>query len=172
MRFVRSLGFDDLEARQLLSKVHPGAAHPVHAAVVATPLVLSGTLAIDTKATSTINNLDGSMSQVTPVVGVLGALGEVHGVWTESVDSFGEYEAPDTIQLRNSQGAFVIEFNNANPGKAQKLGHGAVYYQLAQRVVDGTGAYARSSETGTIQLDGIGARKGIVGMTLSSRTTG
>ena len=82
----------------------------------ATPVVLNGTLNVDNNpnATTTTTNDDGSMTTSVPVAGQLGALGQVRGIWNETVDSFGDYEGPDTLILHDAKGAFVVAFNNEN----------------------------------------------------------
>ena len=151
MSHVRSLHFDSLEARKLLTKTHLATVHSVPA-VVAAPLVLSGTLTVDNKAGTSMTNLDGSTTNMVPVAGRLGALGEVRGVWNESLDSFGDYEGPDIIQLHAAKGTFTITFSNATPGPTHTTAAGAVYYQHSQRAGLGTGVFKSESETGSIQL--------------------
>ncbi len=76
MRHVRSLGFEDLEARKLLStaKAHPAAHRTVHSAPVTVPLVLDGTIKVDNGAASSVTNLDGSTTTSTPAAGTLRVL--------------------------------------------------------------------------------------------------
>ena len=97
----------------------------------ATPVVLNGTLNVDNNpnATTTTTNEDGSMTTSVPVAGQLGALGEVHGLWDETVDSFGDYEGPDTLTLHDSNGALVVAFNNASSTPADVKVRGAVSYE-------------------------------------------
>ena len=177
MRHVPSLGVEALEARQLLSKVHAAhVARPVHAAraahvhiaPVTTPLAVNGTLTVDNSAATLTENQDGSMTTTTPVSGTLGALGKAKGLWSESVDEFGDYEGPDTIQIYTAKGAFVIAFNNNGPGSKQRAGHGAISYETAQKLSDGTRAYAKSTESGTITMTTNNARTAIATMTLTS----
>src|SRR5262249_11489307 len=123
------------------------------------------------KNASTATNDDGSLTTSTPVTGVLGALGKVRGVWNESTDAYGEYSGPDTLQLRNSQGAIVVTFSTANLGKAHRTAQGAVFKPLPQRVVAGSGAYARATESGTIQMGTDPSHKAVETMTLASRNT-
>ncbi|MDR3633122.1 MAG: hypothetical protein P4L84_04745 [Isosphaeraceae bacterium] len=173
MRHVRSLELEPLEARKLLAKAHPALAHITPAALVG-PLVLDGTLTVDTKGATTTTDQSGDTITSTPVAGKLGALGEVRGAWNEAVNSFGDYVGPDTLQLHDSQGGFIIAFNNGSPGKPHKTAHGALYYQMPQRFYEGTGAYANSAkaaESGTIQLTTNNARSAIVSMTLNTPTT-
>ena len=94
MSHVRSLCFEALEERKLLSRGHI-VAHAKHAAV-ATPLVLNGTLTVDNKATTTSMDDQGDTTTSIPVAGQLGTLGEVRGIWNESADSEGDYLGPDT----------------------------------------------------------------------------
>jgi hypothetical protein len=169
MRHVRALGFDALETRQLLSKAHHVAAH-IAPALAAVPLVLDGTLTVNNKGASVTTNGDGSSTTSTPVAGVLAGLGQVRGIWNESVDSFGQYQGPDTILLHDPQGTFVIAFNTAKLGKARRTAQGDVFHQLAQHVYDGTGAYARASESGTLEMNTNTAGKVIVSMTLNTPT--
>ena len=56
------------------------------------------------------------------------------------------------IRLHASNGTFIIAFNNQTPGQAISTGNGTTGYVQAQRVYHGTGAYARPSEVGSIEL--------------------
>ena len=89
----------------------------------ANPIVLNGTLTVDNNPSqvSTTENEDGSETTAIPVAGQLGGLGYIHGIWDESVDSFGDYEGPDTITMRNTKGTFVVAFNdeNASPSSGE-----------------------------------------------------
>ena len=165
MRRIRSLRFDVLETRMLLSKAHVAMTGAVAGGA---PLVLEGKLTVDTKAASTSMNTDGSTTTTEPVAGRLGALGVVHGVWNESVDSYGDYLGPDTLRLHTPNGAFVLTFNNQSPGPAHAAGRGTVYYQHVQRLYAGNGAYAGDSESGTIKLFTNHARTNVVSLELSS----
>ncbi len=167
MRNVHSLQFDALEPRKLLTKAHVVAAHAVPAAVAA-PLVLDGTLTVNNHAATTNMNDDGSSTTSTPVSGQLGALGEVRGTWDESVDEFGDYMGPDTLRLRGPKGTIFIAFSNQDPGKPHPSAHGAVYHEETQRLYEGTGAYARPSESGTIDLTSNAARTAIASLTLQT----
>lgn len=168
MRSVHCPRFESLEGRELLSRAHLAPHHAIHAAV-STPLVLDGTLTVDSKDRALTMNTDGSSTTTAPVAGQLGALGAVRGVWSETTDAYGQSGGPDTIRLHNTQGAFVVTFNNVNNGHGHPVGHGAVYYQHTQQVHGGTGAYAHSVEHGTIQVTTNKSRSDVVSLTLSSR---
>jgi hypothetical protein len=170
MRHVHTLRFEALESRELLTRPHVAAAHPAPA-VAAAPLVLDGTLAVDNGAASTTTNMDGSSTTSIPVAGQLGALGEVRGVWNESVDAFGDYQGPDELRLHDAQGTLLIAFNDRNPGPARPAAHGAVYHEQTQRLYQGTGAYAGASEVGSIELITNPSRKSVVSLTLHTRST-
>jgi hypothetical protein len=114
--------------------------------------VLSGTLTVDNKAASTTMNDDGSTTTSIPVSGQIGALGDVHGIWEESADQYGDYEGPDTIELRSAKGMVVIAFSNANPGSGHHNANGSLSYQHPQIVEGGARAYRMSAESGTIVL--------------------
>jgi len=173
MKHVHSLRFEALEARQLLSRAHVHVAVAHAARPAATPVVLNGTLTVDNNpnATTTTMNEDGSMTTSVPVAGHLGALGQVHGIWDETVDSFGDYEGPDTLTLHDSNGALAVAFNNASSPRADVKMRGAVSYEHPQMVYGGNGAYARASESGTIELTTNAARTEIVSMTLHTQNT-
>src|ERR1700722_15533777 len=109
MSHVRSLCFEALEARKLLSRGQI-VAHSKHA-VVATPLVLNGTLTINNRGTTVTTDEQGNTTTSTPVTGQVGTLGEVRGIWNESADSEGDYVGPDTLQLHNAKGSFIVAFN-------------------------------------------------------------
>jgi len=173
MKHVHSLRFETLEARQLLSRAHVHAAVAHAARPAATPVVLNGTLTVDNNpnATTTTTNEDGSITTSVPVAGQLGALGQVHGIWDETVDSFGDYEGPDTLTLHDSKGTFAIAFNNENSPRADVKVRGAVSYEHPQIIYGGTGAYARASESGSIELTTNAARTQIVSLTLHTQNT-
>jgi hypothetical protein len=138
------------------------------ARVAAAPLVLDGTLRVDSKsnAISATMNVDGSTTTSIAVAGQLGALGPVHGVWYENQNSFGQYQGPDTLHLRNAKGTITIAFNNLNPPLAHAKGRDPVSYNHAQRFYAGTGAFAKASESGTIELTTDAARTHVVSLTL------
>lgn len=174
MKHIRSLRFETLEARQLLSRGHHLAvAHAPRPRPPATPVVLNGTLNVDnnSSATTTTTNEDGSTTTSVPVAGQLGALGQVHGIWNETVDSFGDYDGPDTLTLHDSKGAFAVVFNNANGSAANGKARGAVSFEHRQMIYGGDGAYTRALESGTIELTSNAARTEIISMTLHTQNT-
>ena len=87
------------------------------------------------------------------------------------MDSFGDYEGPDTLILHASNGALVVAFNNENSPRAGVKVGGAISYKHAQMFYGGDGAYARASESGTIELTTNAARTEIVSMTLHTQNT-
>ena len=169
MSHVRSLCFDVLEERKLLSRGQV-VAHAKHA-VVATALVLNGTLTVNNRGTTTSMDDQGNTTTSTPVSGQLGALGAVRGIWNESADSEGDYVGPDTLQLHNATGSFIVAFNANNPGQLHRISGGSVYYQHAQHVSGGTRAYARAKESGSIELTTNTARTAVESMTLTTQTS-
>jgi hypothetical protein len=173
MRHVRPLGFDDLESRKLLTKLHHAAVHadPAPAsrpAEVAAPLVLDGTLVVNSKAAQVLTDDLGDQTTASPVSGVLGGLGRVRGTWDESVDQYGEYLDPDTIQLQNSRGSFVLAFDATTTGQGQQTAQGMVYNGAPQQLEDGTGAYAKASESGFIQMNAKPRGTVVASLTVSS----
>ncbi len=152
MKHVRSFGFEALETRMLLSRGHVATAHHARAVAAPAPVVLDGTLSVDSGAAVVEMDDEGDSITETPVSGQLGALGEVHGVWDETFDEYGDYLGPDTIELHNAKGTIVIGFNDQAEMHVHKVAHGSVSYEYAQRFITGAGAYARASETGTIDL--------------------
>ena len=169
MNHVRSLCFDALEERKLLSRGHL-VAQAKHA-VAATPLVLNGTLTVNNRGTTTSMDELGDTTTSTPVAGQLGTLGEVRGIWNESADSEGDYLGPDTLQLHNSKGSFTVEFNADNPGQLHRIAGGGVYYQHPQLVSGGARAYAHVKESGSIDLNTNTARTVVQTMTISTQTS-
>jgi hypothetical protein len=165
MTHVHSLRFETLEARQLLSTTHVAVVHAARAAAPA--LVLDGTLTLDNNpdASSTIRNHEGSMTTSVPVAGQLGTLGQVRGILDETVDAHGDHDAPDELILRDSKGSFVVAFTQPAHPKAR----GGVSYERAQVVLGGTGAYARASERGSIEVTTNAAGTQIVSLTLQTR---
>jgi hypothetical protein len=168
-RQARSFLCEFLEPRMLLSTAHTSGAHATAAAV--TPLVLDGTLSVDNNAAVSITNPDGSTTTSTPVAGRFGTLGELRGVWNETVDEYGDSEGMDVLRLAGSKGTIIVEFDTDAAGPARPAGHDAVYYQEPQRIYSGTGAYARTSEAGTIQVYTNSGRSEIESMTLHTRGT-
>jgi hypothetical protein len=173
MRRIHSLRFEALESRELLSRAH-AAAHAArdHAkpAVAGVPLVLDGTLTVDNNAASEEQNPDGSTTMSVPVTGQLGALGKVSGYWYESSDEFGDYEGPDEIVLRSSQGAFTVAFNNGSPGPAHRTGPHSVYYQHALAIEGGSAAYAGDTGSGTIDLNMNAKHTAVQSITLDAQS--
>jgi hypothetical protein len=154
MRKTRSLGFDDLEARKLLTKVHHAALHVAPVLASSSPaevLALDGTLVANNKAATILTDGYGDQTTATPVSGVLAGLGMVHGTWDETVDGNGKYLGPDEIQLHTSKGSFIVAFDATTLGQGAPTAQGMVYNGAAVEVVDGTGAYAKASATGFIQ---------------------
>jgi hypothetical protein len=172
MSHARSLRFEALEPRELLSKGDVALPHKATAAPTV-PLVLDGTLAVNnnTNAALTTMNVDGTTTTSLPVSGRLGDLGAVHGVWNQTVDTYGDITGLDALRLHDSKGTFIIAFDNEQPGPAHPMGHGGIYYEVAQKLYDGTGAYAGASEIGTIKLVTNSAPAVVYSMTLHSRTT-
>ena len=96
-------------------------------------------------------------------------MGRVHGTWNETLDEFGDYEGPDTLILRNAKGAFGVAFNNQNSTPANASTPSPINH--SQKVLGGTGAYARASESGSIELTTNAARTQVVSLTLQTRNT-
>jgi hypothetical protein len=167
MRYVRALGFDALEARKLLTGplVAPHHTTPI---IAATPVVLDGTLVVDSSAATSSSNSDGSSTTSTPVVGDLGTLGKVRGVWNQIVDEFCDTDGPDVPRLQLPKGSLIITFYTLNTVPAHPAAHGAVYYSRAQQLCAGTGAYAGTTESGMIDLTTNYDRNQIVGLKLIS----
>ncbi len=164
MRYARFLCFESLEERKLLSRAH--VALHARSVVAATALVLSGTLAVDNGAATTTEDEQGDVMTSTPVAGQLGALGEVHGIWNETSDQYGDYMGPDSLQLRTANGSFVVQFSEQNTDAVHHLTGGGIESVHPQLAADGTGAYARTKESGTIELSTNSARTVVTGMTL------
>jgi hypothetical protein len=143
----------------LLSKIHHAAAQADPApkatatpAAVASTLNLNGTLVVDMKAATQQDDAESDTITMVPVTGDLGTLGKVHGVWSETVDEFGDYLGPDTIEFATSQGTFTIAFDSANLGNAKKVGHASVFPPLAQQLDGATGIFAKDAENGSLQV--------------------
>jgi hypothetical protein len=133
MRHVRSLRFEALETRQLLSG---GRLDPAHISPAITgPLGLDGLLTVVHRphAVTTTTHLDGSTTTSIPVSGQLGSLGQVRGVWSESVDAYGNYDGPDTLVLRNGKGSVLVAFDNLNTPRTAIRAPGGVNYEHPQR---------------------------------------
>jgi hypothetical protein len=170
MKDVRSLGFDTLEARKLLTKLHHGDVnHP--AAEVTTPIALDGILNLDENAATGSGNSSGGTTMSTPVAGELAGLGKFHGTWKTSEDSTGGYIGPDTLRITNGKGSLLIEFNQITPAPAYPTPTGGYYYQDPERLAKGTGVFAGNSEHGTIKLYTTASRAVVVALGLSSPIT-
>jgi hypothetical protein len=167
MSHVRALGFDALEARKLLTAAHIAAPHTTPM-IVATPVVLNGTLTVDNNQVDSTTNADGSSTSSTPVAGRLGALGKVRGVWNTNLDEFGDPTGTDVLRLHAAKGSLIITFNTVNTVKPHPAAHGAVYYPRAQVLYSGTGAYSGATESGMIDLTTNHGRNQIVSLTLTS----
>jgi hypothetical protein len=172
MSHVHCLGFDALEARELLSKTHVTVPHTVPANIV-TPIVLSGTVAVDnnTNAAVTTMNPDGSETRSLPIAGRLGTLGKFRGVWNETVDAYGFINGPDVLRLHDSEGTMIIVFNDATPGATHAAAHGSIETEQTQKLYSGTGAYARSSEIGSIDLVSNRAQTQVVSLVLHTQNS-
>jgi hypothetical protein len=173
MRHARSLEFDGLEARKLLSRAHaPVVHHAVKAEVATVPLVLNGTLTVDNKAAQeTSTNGFGGETISTPVSGVLSGVGKVHGQWNENLGSFGDYLGANVLVLQNKQGSFMISFGTENAKNSTRTAKGFIFAPIPQHIVSPTGAYAHSAETGSIVLNTNASRELVLNMSLSSATT-
>ena len=106
----------------------------------------------------------------TPVAGQLGALGEVHGIWNETSDEYGDYMGPDTFAAPYRQGIFRCSIQRAEHRRRSPY-RGGRRSSLSTRSspADGTGAYARTKESGTIELTTNSARTIVDSMTLTSQ---
>jgi hypothetical protein len=157
MRHVRSLGFDDLEARKLLTKVHHAtltadAVPSASTAEISAPITFQGTLNIANKSSSIITDDLGDQMTVVPVSGDIDGIGAVKGTWDESADAAEQYLGPDSIQLHNSKGSFVLGFNATELGQSEQSAQGTVVYPGANlQVNNGTGAYANLKGSGFVQ---------------------
>jgi hypothetical protein len=167
MRRGRPLCVESLEERKLLSGSHV-AAH-ARPAVATTPLVISGTLKVDNGAATMTEDDSGDILIATPVSGQLGSLGEVHGTWNTSADEFGDYLGPDTLQLRTSKGSIVVQFNEQDVDSVHHVAKGPSETIDPQLASNGTRAYARTRESGTIELTTNPARTDVVSLTLTTQ---
>ena len=175
MRHARSLDFDALESRKLLSsRVHHAVAHhaPAHpaAAAVSVPVTLNGTLTLDSKATSTSMDAQSDMTTTIPVAGTLGALGQVHGVWNESVDANGNYLGPDTLQLHGARGG-GRRVQQRGPRESPPDRDRDRLFRAQPEGRRRHGAYARATESGTIDVNMNAAKSHVVSLTLNTTTT-
>jgi len=167
MSHRRALGFDALEGRTLLSGSRV-AVHHSTPMIAATPVVLDGTLAVDNNSANITTNPDGTSISSTPVAGRLGALGKVRGVWNVGLDTFGDTTGVNALRLHAPKGSLVISFSTVNTVKPHPAARGAVYYPRAQQLVAGTGAYAKATESGMIDLTTNPGRKQTVSLALMS----
>lgn len=152
MKRARPLCIESLESRQLLStgRFAVGLAAPA----ALDPLVLDGSLRVDysLQRSSLVKNFDGSLTRTVPVAGRLGAMGRVRGIWSESVDSYGNYDGPDTLVVGNSKGTVIVSFFNQNPAWAGTKRRRPTSFVHTQQVLMGSRAYEGATEIGTIVL--------------------
>ena len=141
----------------------------VRPATALTPLVITGTLTVDNNAATMTEDDEGDVMTSTPVVGQLGALGEVHGVWNTATDEYGDYMGPDSLRLHTASGSFVVQFNEQDTNAVHHLAGGVTESVHPQLAADGTGAYARTKEKGTIDLTTNSARTVVDSITLTSQ---
>jgi hypothetical protein len=131
-------------------------------------VVLTGTLSVDNSAATVTEDEEGDVMTSTPVAGQLGGLGEVHGLWNVTNDQYGDYMGPDSLQLRTDSGSLVVQFSEQNTDAVHHIKGGAIASVHPQLASDGTGAYARTRESGTIALTTNSARTLVESMTLTS----
>ncbi len=165
----RSLQFEPLEVRKLLSRAHLAVANGT-VADFATPVNLDGGLAVVNRAAVVIPNNDGSTTSETPVSGMLGSLGKVRGIWFETVNSLVHYQGPDTIRLRNSKGTMVLAFNDLNSLRVSSPVQNTSYTYF-QMGYGGSGAYAKVSESGSLEVVLNPAKTAVTSMVLQSQSS-
>ncbi len=165
---ARTFSLDVLEDRKLMTAAHRVARPHATPMIAGTPLVLTGTLAVDNSLSSSIDNPDGSTTTSTPLAGNLSSLGKVQGVWNSTVDEFGDQAGPNVLRIANSKGSVIITFNTATTAKAHAAGHGSVYYARAQKLYTATGAYAGDTESGMLDMTSNDSKSDIVSVTLKS----
>jgi hypothetical protein len=158
MRHVHPLGFDDLESRKLMTKVH----------AKAVPLVFEGTLAVDRKDASSTMDMYGDTYRTTPVSGMLVGVGKVKGAWQEEADYYGDLTGTDTIQLKGQKGSFTVTFDPSRLGKEHPVTGGQAFAAIPQKVRGGSGAYAGASEDGSIVVTTNAAKTAVESMTLGT----
>ena len=150
MRHVHPLQFDDLEAKQLLSKASIAVPH-TKPAVTAAPIVLNGTLTVDNNAATTTENADSSTTTVTPVTGRVATLGKVHGVWSETTDPYGDIEGLDAEAAQRDGGCRRrLQQRLAWTGTQGWPQHTSLPWR--QAAWKPSGGYSGSTETGSIEL--------------------
>lgn len=139
-----------------MTRIHHPVAHvaplpgnpPAH---VATPLALQGTLIVHTRASKIVYDAYGDQVTATPVSGYLSGVGHVRGTWDESVDGNGKYLGPDSIQLHNSKGSFVLGFDATTLSRTEQTAQGTIYPGATLLLDNGTGAYDGASTSGFLQ---------------------
>ncbi len=167
MRQDRSLRFDALEGRQLLTKVHPAAAPPIHKVVEVAP-TLNGTLTVNQKGASAAYDAFGNFVRTIPVSGVLGGVGKVKGVLTEGISAYGTPSTTDTIQLHDPQGSFTLSFDTTHFGTARPTATGASFARVTQQITGGTGEFAKAHETGLLVANTTATKSAVVSLTLTT----
>ena len=133
MRHTRSLCFDSLEERKLLSRATSGPhARP---AVTATSLVLTGTLRVQNKAAKTSMDPQGDVMTSTPVAGQLGTLGQVPRYLERNFRSVRRLPRPRYPATSYVPGILHVAFSEQKTDSVAHLAGGATEtVPLAARV--------------------------------------
>ena len=176
MRNVRSLGFDSLEGRKLLTAAHHAAHHAaVHAAAVA-PLALTidGTLNLDQNPNdqSQSTDVDGDTTTSTAVAGVLGTLGKVRGYWNTERRRVRRLHGARHDPASQRQGSDRDRIQQRDHGQSpEDRDWGHLLPASPAFFLAGSGVYAKATESGTINVNSNKARTGIASLTLNTTST-
>jgi hypothetical protein len=168
----RSLVFEALEGRILLSGAHANAHNAKAQTAERAPLVLHGTLTVKNSQTVQSPNITNgtitSTMTAVPIAGLLSGLGKVQGYWMVETDASGDDLGPDVLSLHSSRGSFTVEFDNETAGSAYSTGKGTLFYEHAQIASGTSGSLSGETESGTLDLNMNRAHTTVASITLSS----